>query len=186
MKLTITNLTSSSISIGGRVGRIKAAAVNSFDLTIADLEALRPKLVDLASSHTISWVTANDAGNDSAEGATVSLTSPTFIPDPPAALNANTTALAQAANPIVEWSLSATRKFDPRNAPTSMSFMFAKMDSTANSVTIDVTTGGNQGWTTNAGLNTDFPIPAFGNSAPAQVVVRVDKPNKTVHVYPST
>jgi len=186
MRLTITNKTPSSISVGGRVGRVHGAAVDSFDLTIAELEGLRVKLVALADAGVIEWVTANDSGNDSAEGATVSLASPTFIPDPPAALDEDTSALAQALNPLMEWMLTGTRKFDPRDAPTSMSFMLAKMDSTADGVTIDVTTGGNQGWTTNAGLNTNFPIPAFLNSQPATVVIRIDRPNKTVHVYPST
>jgi hypothetical protein len=74
MKLTVTNHTSSTIAIGGgRVGSLTAAAVGIYELTTAELEAVRDRLVALESAGMISWSTGPsvDAEDDDAEGATV-------------------------------------------------------------------------------------------------------------------
>ncbi len=110
----------------------------------------------------------------------------TMIPDPPAALNADTDAASQVGNPIMEWGvLTADRKFDPRTATFSMAWTFWKSSAAAHKITIDVTTGGNQGWTTDAGLNTNFDIPN-SSGATGQWLVRIDFPRKRVSVIPAS
>jgi len=108
----------------------------------------------------------------------------TAIADPPANRNADTTAAALANEPISVWVPSATRKIDVRDAANSMGLTIIKNNALAFGIVIDVTTGGNQGWTTPAGLNTDYTL--FNSAAASQGswLVRIDRPNKTVIVTP--
>lgn len=120
-----------------------------------------------------------------ANGTTLPSLATTWIPDPPADLNADTDALSQINNPVMLWAPTASRKFDPRTAPNSMLFWMVK-DITGNvfSITIDVTTGGNAGWTTPGGLNTNFVLTGSGID-PSTIymwLVRIDLPRKTVIV----
>jgi hypothetical protein len=111
---------------------------------------------------------------------------PTFIPDPPAAHNANTTALAiyNALEPIVQFAPTATRNIDVRTITTSMAFTVMKTNTAAFGINIDVTSGGNQGWTTPAGLNTDYVLFNSAAAAAGSWLVRLDLPNKTVLATP--
>jgi hypothetical protein len=108
----------------------------------------------------------------------------TAIPDPPAAHNADTTAAASVNEPIMQWAPTATRKFDPRDAPNSMGITFIKTNAAAFGLVIDVTTGGNQGWTTPGGLNTDYTLFNSAAAAAGSWLVRIDRPNKTVIATP--
>jgi len=119
-------------------------------------------------------------------GAIDILTNPTRIPNPGPAHNADTTALALALlkEPVQQWAPTATRKIDPRNAPFSMAFTVIKTNTAAFGIAIDVTTGGNQGWTTPGGLNTDYTLFGSANAAAGSWLVRIDLPNKTVIATP--
>lgn len=188
MKLVVTNLTSSSVALGGKAGTIKGARTVVFDMSMAELEALRVRLSALEASGTLSYFTAptDTLADDSAEGTTVGYvkSNGTFIPDPAAATNANFSA-ADVVDPIMEVAPSATRNFDPRDATTSMAFTLWKSNALAFGIVIDVTTGGNQGWTTDAGLNTNFNVPNSAGAASGQWLIRIDLPNKRINVLPS-
>lgn len=112
----------------------------------------------------------------------------TYIADPTAARNANFTALQvwNTGDAIVEVAPTATRTFDPRSAPYSMAFTLWKSNTAAFGITIDVTTGGTTGWTTDAGLNTNFTVPNSASAAAGQWLIRIDKPNKRVSVIPAS
>jgi hypothetical protein len=73
MKLTITNTSKSTVSIGGRIGAVPGATVVTVEVTAAELEALRATLTSLAAASAISWSTAPSVGadDDDAEIATV-------------------------------------------------------------------------------------------------------------------
>lgn len=110
---------------------------------------------------------------------------PVWIPSPAAALNADFSA-ADIVDPITEVAPSATRKFDPRDATTSMAFTIWKSNAAAFGITIDVTTNGNQGWTTDGGLNTDFILPGSADAAAGQWLIRIDLPNKRISCLPAS
>jgi hypothetical protein len=73
MLLTITNRTASSVVVGGRVGTLAAASVTTHELTTAELEAIRSRLVSLDTASVILWAVSpsTDTSDDAAEGATV-------------------------------------------------------------------------------------------------------------------
>jgi hypothetical protein len=73
MYLTVTNLTTSSASLGGKIGVVRGATVKTVQLTIAELEAIRAKLSYLTAAGKISFSTATSISvtDDAAEGATV-------------------------------------------------------------------------------------------------------------------
>lgn len=123
--------------------------------------------------------------NTSAAGVPFSA-NPTYIPDPGPAHNADATALAlfTLQEPVQQWTPTATRKIDPRNAPSSMAFTVIKTNAAAFGITIDVTTGGNQGWTTPAGLNADYTLVNSAAALPGSWLIRIDLPNKIVIVTP--
>jgi hypothetical protein len=107
-----------------------------------------------------------------------------YIPDPSAtSFNANVTA-TNIVDPFTRFAPTATRKLDLRNAVRSFAFNACKVNAAAFGLTIDVTTGGNTGWTTPAGLNTDFPLPNSALAQTGQWAVVVDVPNKVIYVYP--
>lgn len=114
----------------------------------------------------------------------ISDASPTYIPDPPAAQNADTDAASQVNNPIMQWAPTATRSFDPRTAPYSMGITFIKTNTAAFGIVIDVTTGGNTGWTTPAGLNANYTLFNSAAAAAGSWLIRIDLPNKIVIVTP--
>lgn len=107
-----------------------------------------------------------------------------YIPSPLAALNADSDALTQVRHPIVKWAPSATRKYDPRTAPFSMAQTMIKTNALAFGIVIDVTTGGATGWTTPAGVDTDYTL--LNSAAPSQGswLIEIDVPNLTVTVTP--
>lgn len=74
LTITKTKATSGSIAIGGAVGVIRSGTT-SYELTIDQLEHLRPTLVHLAASGIISWSTSAtpSTADNGAEGATTSL-----------------------------------------------------------------------------------------------------------------
>jgi len=119
-------------------------------------------------------------------GALGTFENPTYIPDPPAAHNADYTALqiSNALEPIVQFAPTATRKIDVRTAPNSMAFTVMKTSTGAFGITLDVTSGGNQGWTTPGGLNTDYTLINSDLAQAGSWLVRIDKPNKIVIVTP--
>mgnify|MGYP000358187000 CR=1 FL=1 len=106
-----------------------------------------------------------------------------YIPDPAAAINANFSALT-LVDPITEVAPTATRLFDPRNATSSMAFTILKSNTAAFGIVVDVTTGGNTGWITPGGLNTDYTLLNSASAAAGSWLVRIDLPNKTVLVTP--
>lgn len=106
-----------------------------------------------------------------------------YIPDPAVAINADFSA-ADLVDPITETAPTATRKFDPRDATTSMAFTILKTNTAAFGWVIDVTTGGNQGWTTPDGLNTDYTLFGSADAAAGSWLIRIDLPNKIVLCTP--
>lgn len=108
-----------------------------------------------------------------------------YIPDPAAAIDANFAAAA-LVDSITEVRPTANRLFNPRTAPTSMGFTLWKSNTAAFGITIDVTTGGNTGWTTDGGLNTNFVVPGSASALAGQWVIRIDLPNKRVSVIPAS
>ncbi len=106
-----------------------------------------------------------------------------YIPNPAVALNADFTASA-LVDPITQVAPTATRKFDPRTATTSMALTVLKTNTAAFGITIDVTTGGNAGWTTPAGLNTDYTLFGSADAAAGSWLIRIDLPNKIVLCTP--
>jgi hypothetical protein len=112
----------------------------------------------------------------------------TYIADPTAApYNADRTALQifTAQESVVAFAPTATRKIDVRTITSSMAFTIIKTNAAAFGITIDVTTGGNQGWTTSAGLNTDLVLLNSAAAATGSWLVRLDLPNKTVITTPA-
>jgi hypothetical protein len=75
MRLTVTNLTNSSISVGGRVGKLPAgiSTTTTLDLTVDELEKVQSRLVALKAAGVILFtVAANADTNDNpTEGVTV-------------------------------------------------------------------------------------------------------------------
>ena len=109
-----------------------------------------------------------------------------WIPAPAAAINANFDAADIGVHSIVEVAPTATRKMDLRDATRSYAFTLWQSNTAAFGVTIDVTTSGAMGWETDAGVDTDFPIPSFGTGVAAHVLIRVDLPNKRINCIPVT
>ena len=111
--------------------------------------------------------------------------SPSFIRHPPADHVADTTAKALRQEPVSVWVPSvADLRFDPRDAPYSMALTFIKNSVDPFGIVIDVTTGGPTGWTTAAGLNTDYPLFNSAAAAAGSWLIRIDVPNKTVITTP--
>jgi hypothetical protein len=96
---------------------------------------------------------------------------PTWIPDPGANRNANTTALAlyNAGEAISIWAPTALRTIDPSDAPSSMAFTVIKINTAAFGVQVS-----GSGWTGNGTLyNSD-------QATSGSWLVRLDKPNKII------
>lgn len=100
---------------------------------------------------------------------------PTWIPDPGATRNANTTALTlfNAGEAISIWAPTALRTIDVGDAPTSMAFTVVKINTVASGVAVS-----GSGWTGNGTLyNSD-------TAASGSWLVRLDKPNKIIIYTP--
>ncbi len=120
---------------------------------------------------------------------------PIYMAEPAAAINADFDG-GDIVDAITEVAPSAARKFDPRVAPPGIpgtagvagaagyAFTLWKSNAAAFGVTIDVTTGGVDGWTTDSGLETDHLIVGSDAAAPGQWLVRVDRANKRINVLP--
>jgi len=130
-----------------------------------------------ANSLTINSSTVTINGQFYVSGSTsgsVSLSTqlnPTWIPDPGANRNANTTALVlySAGEAISIWAPTALRTIDVGNAPSSMAFTIVKTNTAAFGVQVS-----GSGWTGNGVLyNSDQ-----ANSG--SWLVRLDKPNKII------
>jgi len=120
-----------------------------------------------------------------AAGTSDSVMSGLYIPDPNPAINANFSA-STLVDPITEVAPTATRSFDPRDAATSMAFTIWKSNTAAFGITVDVTTGGNTGWTTDGGLNTNFTLPGSASASTGQWLIRIDLPNQRISVIPAS
>jgi len=100
---------------------------------------------------------------------------PTWIPDPGANRDANTTALVlyNAGEGISVWSPTALRTIDVVSAPSSMAFTVVKINTAATGIQVS-----GSGWTGNGTLyNSDQ-----ANSG--SWLVRLDKPNKIIITTP--
>jgi hypothetical protein len=75
MRLTVTNLTNSSISVGGRVGKLPAgiSSTTTLELTVDELEKVQSRLVALKTAGVILFTVAanTNTDDDAAEGVTV-------------------------------------------------------------------------------------------------------------------
>ena len=125
-------------------------------------------------------------GDGSSAGTLMAALPSNWIPAPAAAINANFDAADIGVHSIVEVAPTATRKMDLRDATRSYAFTLWQSNTAAFGVTIDVTTSGAMGWETDAGVDTDFPIPSFGTGVAAHVLIRVDLPNKRINCIPVT
>ncbi|MFA6049613.1 MAG: hypothetical protein WC761_00180 [Candidatus Paceibacterota bacterium] len=107
---------------------------------------------------------------------------PTYIPDPVANRNANTTALVlyNASEAISAWAPTAARTIDPSDAPSSMAFTVLKV----NSASFGISISGSTGWTTPGGLETNYLLFGSDTAAAGSWLVRVDLPNKIVLCTP--
>jgi hypothetical protein len=101
-----------------------------------------------------------------------------WIRDPSTALDAAITA-TDLVDAGTKWAPTAQRNFDPRTAESSLRGCFEKTNILAFGINIDVTSGGNAGWTTAAGLNTDFLLPMSDAAETGVWFWEIDVPNKT-------
>jgi len=101
-----------------------------------------------------------------------------WIRDPSAAFNADKTA-TDLLDAGTKWAPTAQRKFDPRTAKSSLRGAFEKTNTALFGILIDVTSGGNAGWTTPAGLNTDYLLPQSDAGETGVWFWEIDVPNKT-------
>jgi hypothetical protein len=132
---------------------------------------------DTANSLTINSSTVTINGQFFVSGSTsgsVSLATqlnPTWIPDPGANRNADTTALVlfTAGEAISAWAPTVTRTIDVANAPSSMGFTIVKVNTTTAGLQIS-----GSGWSGNGLL--------FGSdqAVSGSWLVRLDLPNRII------
>lgn len=114
------------------------------------------------------------------------LANPLFIENPALPYNANRTFLQlyTAKEAVSLWAPTATRKLDPRTLTVSVACSIIKVNTAAFGLVIDVTTGGTAGWTTPAGLNTDYTLFNSDGAQSGSWLVVIDQPRKIVYATP--
>lgn len=160
------------MSIPALIAELRTAIQTQRSTT--DLLNITAQLLEIVEQDNTNGITTDD---DRLSGV--------YIPDPVAAINADFDAL-DIVDPVTEVAPTATRNFDPRTAETSMAFTLWKSSTGAFGIVIDVTTGGNQGWTTDGGLDTNFTVPNSAAAAAGQWLIRIDLPNKRISCIPAT